>query len=204
MGFGAVQPQSGTLCMTTVGRPSCREDLPGIEWFWTLLAAAALLLQGLCLIEICSMTVWCTCRQKDGKGKVKLSKQEQDAAKRREQIAAAAEARIARLKLVSEQQQLWCSCLIPTVWEVALHNLISCSVDTCSEGEACITQAHADAAGDPSKARASQAGRHCAKQEPDHSRLHHCGSDVDPCQAAELLSVLGCSTQRVRIACSCA
>ena len=46
------------------------------------------------------------CRQKDGK--VKPSKQEQDAAKRREQMAAAAEARIARLQLVSEQQQLWC------------------------------------------------------------------------------------------------
>jgi hypothetical protein len=99
---------------------------------WTLLAAAALVLQGLCLIGICSMTVWCTCRQKDGKGKVKLSKQEQDAAKRREQIAAAAEARIARLKLVSEQQQLWCSCLISTLWEIALHNLASCCVDTCS------------------------------------------------------------------------
>ncbi|CAL5219276.1 g1077 [Coccomyxa viridis] len=40
-------------------------------------------------------------------GKVKPSKQEQDAAKRREQMAAAAEARIARLQLVSEQQQLW-------------------------------------------------------------------------------------------------
>jgi hypothetical protein len=39
-------------------------------------------------------------------------------AKRREQVAAAAEARIARLKLVSEQQQLWCSCLIPTVWKL--------------------------------------------------------------------------------------
>ncbi len=46
------------------------------------------------------------CRQKSGK--VKPSKQEQDAAKRREQMAAAAEARIARLQLVSEQQQLWC------------------------------------------------------------------------------------------------
>lgn len=47
-------------------------------------------------------------RQKDGKGKVKLSRQEQEAGRRREQMAAAAEARIARLKLVSEQQQLWC------------------------------------------------------------------------------------------------
>ena len=47
-------------------------------------------------------------RQKSSKGQVRLSKQEQDAAKRREQMAAAAEARIARLKLVSEQQQLWC------------------------------------------------------------------------------------------------
>ncbi len=46
------------------------------------------------------------CRLKTGK--VKPSKQEQDAAKRREQMAAAAEARIARLQLVSEQQQLWC------------------------------------------------------------------------------------------------
>ena len=99
---------------------------------WTLLAAAALLMQGLCLIGISSMTVWFTCRQKDGKGKVKLGKQEQDAAKRREQIAAAAEARIARLRLVSEQQQLWCSCLIPTVLEINLHNLASCCADTCS------------------------------------------------------------------------
>ena len=48
------------------------------------------------------------CRLKDGKGKVKLSKQEQDAARRREQMAAAAEARIARLQLISGQQQLWC------------------------------------------------------------------------------------------------
>ena len=47
-------------------------------------------------------------RLKDGKGKVKLSKQEQDAARRREQMAAAAEARIARLQLISGQQQLWC------------------------------------------------------------------------------------------------
>ena len=46
------------------------------------------------------------CRQKDGK--VKPSRQEQDAAKRREQMAAAAEARLARLQLVSEKQQLWC------------------------------------------------------------------------------------------------
>ena len=58
----------------------------------------------------------CMRRQKSSKGQVKVSKQEQDAAKRREQMAAAAEARIARLKLVSEQQQLWCymaSCVLP-------------------------------------------------------------------------------------------
>jgi len=48
------------------------------------------------------------CRLKDSKGKVKLCKQEQDAARRREQMAAAAEARIARLQLISGQQQLWC------------------------------------------------------------------------------------------------
>ena len=55
-------------------------------------------------------------RQKSSKGQVKLSRQEQDAAKRREQMAAAAEARIARLQLVSEQQQLWCymaPCVLP-------------------------------------------------------------------------------------------
>ena len=49
------------------------------------------------------------CRSKMGKANkpVAQSKSERDAAKRREQMAAAAEARMARLQLASQQQQLW-------------------------------------------------------------------------------------------------
>ncbi len=48
------------------------------------------------------------CRQEGGAGaKVKLSKAEAAAVQKREQMAAAAEARMARLQLISQQQQLW-------------------------------------------------------------------------------------------------
>ena len=49
------------------------------------------------------------CRSKQGKASkpAALSRSEQEASKRREQMAVAAEARMARLKLASQQQQLW-------------------------------------------------------------------------------------------------
>lgn len=49
------------------------------------------------------------CRSKQGKASKAPapSRSEQEASKRREQMAAAAEARMARLKLASQQQQLW-------------------------------------------------------------------------------------------------
>ena len=49
------------------------------------------------------------CRSKQGKAvkPPKQSKTEREAGEKREQMAAAAEARMARLKLASQQQQLW-------------------------------------------------------------------------------------------------
>lgn len=51
----------------------------------------------------------CMCRSKQGKAAKppKLSRSEREAGEKREQMAAAAEARMARLKLASQQQQLW-------------------------------------------------------------------------------------------------
>jgi len=48
-------------------------------------------------------------RSKQGKASKPsaLSRSEKEAASKREQMAAAAEARMARLKLASQQQQLW-------------------------------------------------------------------------------------------------
>ena len=49
------------------------------------------------------------CRSKQGKAAKppKQSRTEREAGEKREQMAAAAEARMARLKLASQQQQLW-------------------------------------------------------------------------------------------------
>lgn len=41
-----------------------------------------------------------------------MSKAEAEAEKKREQLAKAAEARMARLQLVTQQQQLWCCCAL--------------------------------------------------------------------------------------------
>jgi hypothetical protein len=68
------------------------------------------------------------CRQEGGSsGKVRLSKAETAASQKREQMAAAAEARMARLQLLSQQQQLWwrihsplCMFLMQSVWSKKL------------------------------------------------------------------------------------
>jgi hypothetical protein len=56
-------------------------------------------------------------------GKVKLSKSEAEAERKREQLAKAAEARMARLQLVSQQQQLWC-CLLQFEFLKSLKDLV--------------------------------------------------------------------------------
>ncbi len=51
------------------------------------------------------------CRDPEERAQAKVSRAQAAAASKREQLAQAAEARMARLQLLSQQQQLWCSSL---------------------------------------------------------------------------------------------